>query len=76
MNTYDELFDYLNTIYDDNTLMIILNFEVYYKIIHTCKNDAPCNQINYELNKLKDITGELEKYGKLLFEFNKLQKFE
>jgi len=76
MNTYDELFDYLNTIYDDDTLMIILEFEAYYEIMYACKNSIIYNRKKYELNKLKDITGELEKYGKQLFNFNKLEIYK
>jgi hypothetical protein len=68
-----ELFDYLSTIYDDDTLMIILDFESYYEIMYTVGYVAEFEQTEYELNKLKDPTKQLEVYGKQLFELNKSQ---
>jgi len=53
--------------------MIILDFESYHEIMYSICYVVPSEQLDYELNKLKDLDGTLENYGKKLFEFNKRQ---
>ncbi len=69
----DDMFEYLQNRYEDNILMIILDFESYYEVNYNNNYVFQADKDLYVKNKLLDITGELENYGKQLFELSKPQ---
>jgi hypothetical protein len=71
ISAHDELWEFLETKYDDDTCMIIYEFQSYHEIQYTNNYVYPRDVDMYERNKTKDPTGELEEYAKQLFGMNK-----
>jgi hypothetical protein len=69
----DELWTYIESKYDDDTRMIILDLQSYYEILY-CNNYVYSSDIErYNNGKLKDTTGELDILAKKYIELIKPQ---
>ncbi len=72
-NNEDELWDYIEQKYDEESALIILDLQSYYAIEY-CNNYVYNNDIErYNRGKEKDITGELDILAKMYFELIKPQ---
>lgn len=72
-NTEDELWDYIEKTYDEETSQLFLDIISYYEIKYCNNYVYPADRENYARAKLKDTTGELDILAKQYLELIKPQ---